>query len=423
MPVRSRAAAYLRNAAAAGRRAKARNCTTSRFVSVPADRTTLLSPTAVNAILAEVRQRQADGREVVSLMRGEPDFDTPVHIVEAAGRALAQGRTRYPDNRGEPALRQAIAARLQTDAGLSYDADAEILVTTGATLGIQVALMALINPGDEVLVPDPVYDAYRSPIRLAGGTVRPIRSTIREGRFVLPAAAVAAAIGPRSRVLVLNTPWNPTGTVFSAEELRELIDVLVTHDLFLISDEIYEALTFDGVRHVSPVSASAAARARTVVVNSLSKTYAMTGWRVGYNAAPAALTRVMLLVLQQMSRGPATFVQDAATEALTAPQHCVQTMREEYARRRAEVVAALRGLPHVRVLPPQGGFFAIIDLRETGIPSDAIRRRLLAEHGVAVVHGAAYGPGGEGTLRVSFGCGGDTLRRGLDRLAEGLRGL
>ena len=382
-----------------------------------------LVPTAVNAILAEVGRARDAGTSVVSLMRGEPDFATPAHISDAAARSLADGRTAYPDNRGEPALRQAIAAKLTRDNRLSYDPRAEILVTTGATLGIHAALTALVGDGDEVLLPDPIYDAYQSPIRLTGARVRSIASTIERGRFVITADALASAVTAASRALLLNTPWNPTGTVLREAELALIGDFVLEHDLALVSDEIYEAIVYDGHRHISPASLSNELRGRTVIVNSLSKTYAMTGWRVGYCAAPAPIADAMFLVLQQSSRGPATFVQDAATVALSASQAPVEEMRLEYARRRDLVARALGGLPRVRVLVPEGGFFAMVDLRETGVPSDEIRRRLLLQHGVAVVHGAAYGPRGEGTLRVSFGSGGESLARGLERLREGLAGL
>jgi aspartate aminotransferase len=388
-----------------------------------ATRTITLAPTAVNRILAEMRQLQAQGREIVSLMRGEPDFATPEAIATAAQEAIRAGRTRYPDNRGEPALRNAIATKLQRDNGVIYDAASEILVTTGATLGIQAALMAIVNEGDEVLLPDPIYDAYASPIHMAGGIVRSIPCPLRAGRFVLDAGALDAAVTRRSRVLILNTPWNPVGTVFSEQELRAVAAVIERHQLTLISDEIYEAITYERARHVSPASLSPAIRERTIVVNSLSKTYAMTGWRVGYCAAPSAVTQAMFLVLQQTSRGPATFVQDAAAEALAGSQEAVQRMRDEYTRRRSTVLQALGSIPNVTVLPPEGGFFAMVDVRGLGLPSDEIRRRLLHDAGVAVVHGAAYGPSGEGTLRVSFGSGGALLADGLDRLATGLTAL
>jgi aspartate aminotransferase len=380
-----------------------------------------LKATAVNAILAEMRALQLQGRDISSLMRGEPDFPTPPHIVDAAAEAMRAGRTRYPDNRGEPRLREAVAAKLRRDNGLVYDPDTEILVTTGATLGIYSALTALVGDGDEVLVPDPIYDAYASPIALAGGRLRSVRASVEGSRFALGAAAIEPALTPVSRVLLLNTPWNPVGTVFRESEIGEIADLVIKRDLMLISDEIYEAITYNGARHISPAALSQEVRERTVVVNSLSKTYAMTGWRVGYCAAPAPIISAMLLVLQQSSRGPATFVQDAAAAALNGPQGCVDSMRVEYARRREQVCGALDNLPRVRVLPPEGGFFAMVDIGELGVESNKVRRRLLHDHGVAVVHGAAYGAGGEGTLRVSFGSGGDTLTRGLERLREGLQ--
>jgi aspartate/methionine/tyrosine aminotransferase len=382
-----------------------------------------LRQTAVNAILSEVRVVQAQGKTVVSLMRGEPDFPTPARIADRAAAALRAGRTTYPDNRGEVTLREAVALKLTRDNGVTYDPASEILVTTGATFGIYAALTALLADGDEVLIPDPVYDAYQSPILLAGGRSRAVRSTIMDGRFAITAEAVESAVTPRSRVLLLNTPWNPTGTVFTDAELRAITDVVVRRNLVLISDEIYEAIVYDGHRHISPASLSSELRERTVLVNSLSKTYAMTGWRVGYCAGPAPLVNAMFLVLQQSSRGPATFIQDAAADALCGSQEPVDEMRRAYTARRATVIEALRGVPRVRVLAPEGGFFAMVDVRDLGMPSDDIRRRLLHDAGVVVAHGSAYGEGGEGTLRVSFASGGDNLTRGLDRLREGLSRL
>jgi aspartate/methionine/tyrosine aminotransferase len=386
----------------------------------PASRTRALAPTAVNSILAEVRQLRLQGRTPISLMRGEPDLATPAHIVEAACRALRDGRTGYPDNRGEPALREAVAEKLLRDTGFAYDPDTEILITSGATFGVWAALTATLNEGEEVLLPDPIYDAYVSPIRLAGGRPRPVRARIEQGRFRLGVEALEAVWTPACRLLLLNTPWNPTGTVFTREELAAIADFCRRRRLLLASDEIYEAIIYDGRRHVSPASLSEAARAGTVLINSFSKTYAMTGWRVGYVAAARPLIDAMYLVLQQSSRGPATFVQDAAVAALRGPQDCVARMREEYDRRRALVVEALRDVPGAGVLVPEGGFFAMVDVRDLGAPSNEIRRRLLCEHEVVVVHGAAYGAGGEGTLRVSFASGGDNLTQGLARLRQGL---
>jgi aspartate aminotransferase len=385
-----------------------------------AERVAALRPTAVNRVLQEAKQCQGN---LVSLMRGQPDTPTPMHIVEAAEKALRDGHTGYPDNQGEPILRQAVAEKLWRDNDLTYEPDREILVTDGATAGLFAALAVLIQAGDEVLLPDPIYDAYASPIAVWGGKAIPVPSAIRDGRFTIDRQALEAAVTPRCRVLLLNTPWNPTGAVFTQAELRQCMEFAAAHDLFVISDEIYETLVYDGRRHVSPANLSADARQRTIVVNSLSKSYSMTGWRVGYCAGPAEVIRAMLLVLQQFSRGPAMFVQDAAACALNADQGGVRKMAAEFQERRDRVVRALTGLPGVTPLVPEGGLFVMVDVRALGRPSDEVRRFLLEDAGVVVIHGSAYGAGGEGTLRVSFAGGGATLDQGLDRLRNGLQKL
>jgi len=388
-----------------------------------AARVAALHATAVNRVLAEVRPLQGEGRSLVSLMRGQPDTPTPPHIIEAAGRSLRDGRTGYADNQGEPNLRTAIAEKLARDNNLTYDPGREVLVTDGATCGLSTALAVLVEPGSDVLLPDPIYDAYAGPITLWGGRAVPVSSTVEDGRFVLGRTALEAALTPRTRVLLLNTPWNPVGTVFRQDELCDIMGLASARGLYVVSDEIYEALVYDGRRHVSPASLAVEAQARTVLVNSLSKTYAMTGWRVGYCAAPAEVVRAMLLVLQQSSRGPATFVQDAAACALRSEQGCVRSMAAEYQARRDAVVSRLSGIPGVGVPVPEGGLFVMVDVRRLGRSSDEVRRFLLREAGVVVIHGAAYGPGGEGTLRVSFAAGGPALEEGLTRLRQGLERL
>jgi aspartate/methionine/tyrosine aminotransferase len=353
-------------------------------------------------------------------MRGQPDTPTPAHVVEAAVRALRAGRTGYADNLGEPGLRRAVAEALARDQGLRYDPAREILVTDGATFGVCTALAALVNPGDEVLLPDPVYDAYASPVALWGGRAVGVPSEVRSGRFTFDRTALEAARGPSARAVLVNSPWNPVGTVLTRGELQGVVDFAAGNGLTLISDEIYSALVYDGRSHLSPAGLSPEARGRTVLVSSLSKTYAMTGWRVGYCAGPADLIAAMALVLQQSSRGPATFVQDAAECALRSDQSCVRLMTAEYQARRDLVMERLGDIPGVEPLKPEGGLFVMVDVRRLGRSSDEVRRYLLREAGVVVIQGAAYGPSGEGTLRVSFAAGGETLERGLERLRDGL---
>ena len=375
-----------------------------------------LRPTAVNSVLAEVREVTAQGRPVISLMRGEPDLPTPAHITAAAIDALHRGRTNYPDNRGEMKLREAVCRKLERDNALRYE-PAEILVTPGATFGIYAALAAILREGEEVMLPDPIYDAYQSPVLLCGGRIRRVEGRLNAGRFELTRQSLERSWNPACRLLILNDPWNPVGTVFTRAEIEAVAEFVNHRNLWLLSDEIYETLLYDGHRHHSP---AALCRERCILINSLSKTYAMTGWRVGYCAGPQAIIDRMFMVLQQSSRGPAMFVQDAAAVALSASQDCVEIMRLEYDRRRVRVMAELGGSG---VMKPEGGFFAMVDVRRTGLGSNEVRRRLLTEHGLVVIHGAAYGEEGEGTLRVSFAIGGPTLENGLRRLREGLASL
>jgi aspartate aminotransferase len=390
-----------------------------------AHRVSGLRPTAVNQVLREVRQLEAEGRSLISLMRGQPDTPTPRHIVEAAVRSLRNGRTGYPDNRGEASLREAVAQKVKREQGLTYDPEREILITDGATFGLAAALGALVEPDRAVLLPDPVYDAYEAAIKLWGGEPTPVKTRMENGRFTIDRSAFKHAWVSGTDVILLNTPWNPVGTVLNRNELAGIMEFAERQyfDNPVISDEIYESLVYDGRTHLSPAAVSASARNRTVIVSSLSKTYAMTGWRVGYCAGPAELIDAMFLILQQSSRGPATFVQDAATCALTSDQECVRRMATEYEARRNLVVERLRGIPRVEPLVPEGGLFVMVDVRNLGRPSNDVRRFLLHEAGVVVLHGSAYGPGGEGTLRVSFAAGGETLERGLDRLRTGLMQL
>lgn len=388
-----------------------------------AQRLELLQPTAVNAILQEVRELSGTGKTPVSLMRGAPDLPTPPHIVEAATEALAAGRTGYPDNRGEPLLRQAVSNAIASRGGPDYSAEDEVLVTSGATLGLYAALGAVLDPGDEVLLPEPVYDAYLSAIIHIGGIPRPVPATIRNGRFQLDPDRFEANCSDRTRALLINSPWNPTGTILTSEEWEPLIELAERHDLLVISDEIYETICYDDHQHRTPAALSDTARRRTIIVNSLSKTYAMTGWRIGFCAAPADVISAMYLVLQQSSRGPATFVQDAAVVALESSQQCVTDMTAQYASRRIQVQESLAGVAGVTVLSPEGGFFAMADVHDLPGSSDEIRRRLLHEQGVVVMHGGAYGASAEGTLRISFASGGENLSTGLSRLQQGLKSL
>lgn len=379
-----------------------------------------LQPTAVNSLLAEMQTYAAKHGEPASLLRGEIDLPTPSHIVEAAKAALDAGRTKYPDNQGEMTLRVAISEYLSQSQDLEYDPETEVLVTTGATFGMYAALMAVLDPGDEVLLPQPIYDTYLSTINLVGAEAKVVPASINDGPYTLNPDTLRAACSERTKALILNTPWNPTGTVLRDDEIASFMEIAQEHDLLVISDEIYEHILYDGRHHVSPAAIDDDARQRTIVINSLSKSYCMTGWRLGYCVAPPDLLEAMFLVLQQSSRGAATFVQDAGVAALQGSQDCLAEIREVFAERRQQLCDALFHLPKLKVFVPEGGFFAMLDVRQFGAPSAEISHRLLYEHGVAVMPGSVYGDSAEGTLRVSFAVGGKALAEGLSRLRQGL---
>lgn len=380
-----------------------------------------LRPSAVNRVLQKVRAAEAQGKKLVSLLRGEPDFPTPPHIVAAATDALRRGWTHYPPNPGIPELRRAVAAKMQRCNGMQVDADSEVLITDGATMGFYVAVATLCDAGDEVLIPEPVYDCYASQVASVGTAPVPVRAARVGNRFVLTRDALDASVSTKTKALLINTPWNPVGTVMRREELQTIGEFAVERDLFILSDEIYEAIVYDGASHVSIASLHPSFRERTVTINSFSKTYAMTGWRLGYNVAPPEITRAMLLVFQQASRGAATFVQHAGVAALEGAQDCVTEMQRAYASRRQLLAHGSRRA--ARWLLPEGGFFALLDVSATGRTSAEVADFLLEHAGVVVMDASVYGAACEGLLRVSFAVSPETIQAGLERLTEGLMQL
>jgi aspartate aminotransferase len=388
-----------------------------------ADRVCDLESTVVAGMLKRARELKSSGEPLISLVRGEPDFDTPGNIIHAASRAFERGETRYPPHRGIPELCVAIAEKVARDNGLRVDPHTDVLVTSGATMGSYLAIMSTVNPGDEILLPDPVYDAYRSIIRLAGGRPVPV-PTEREGNhYVLPAKALEAKVSPRSKVLLLNTPWNPTGTVMTRAELEELATVALRHNLYMIMDEVYEKIIFDGNAHISLASLAEEVKSRTITVNSFSKTYAMTGWRLGYNVAPAALIDAMARLSRQSSRGPATAIQWAGVEALRGPQDQVQAMASAYARRRVQIVDGLSMIEGVRVLAPEGTFFVFVDTSAFGLDSLTLATHILEKGRVISTPGQGYGSLGQGHLRLSFAASSEDIAMGVERMRIALGDL
>ncbi|MGZ5440798.1 MAG: pyridoxal phosphate-dependent aminotransferase [Thermoanaerobaculia bacterium] len=370
-----------------------------------------LLPGGILAITAECRRRRALGEQIIDLSLGEPDFDTPPHICEAAMLAIEEGGTRYTAPAGLPQLRQMIVRSLGAE-GLRF-APREVMVTCGATGAIFCALQALLRNDDEVLLPAPFYPQYLNPITLAGAHAVVIPTNANED-FKLDPQALRAAIAPRSRLLILNAPSNPAGVVYTHEELTAIAAVAREHQLTILSDEVYSAFTF-GKPFVSMASV---APERTLVVRSVSKTYAMTGWRVGFAAGPAALIAEMTAVQEACIVTPATVSQWAAVEALRGPQECVTTIRDEFARRRELATTKLRAIAGVHLAASDGGMFVFPDLSSRVSDVDAFCTTLLRQHGVAVVPGSEFGV--PGCIRISLGSGVDDLAVGIERLAAAL---
>jgi aminotransferase len=351
--------------------------------------------------------------DVISLGVGEPDFDTPAQIVEEGVRSLRAGRTHYTSNYGTIELRRALSAHLERLYGVTYDPASEICVTVGASEAVAATMAALVDPGDEVVLHEPSYVAYLPSIMFNGG-VPAFVSTTAATNFALTPDAVEAAITPRTKVLFLGYPCNPTGAVLDEATLRAIAEIAQRHDLLVVSDEIYDRLVYGGHRHI-PISSLPGMRERTVLMGGFSKAYAMTGWRVGYVCAPKDLLEGILKVHQYEIMSAPTTAQDAAIVALNTGEPDVARMHDEYDRRRRMFVDGLNaiGLPTVE---PLGAFYAFPSIKPTGLTSEQFSERLLFEHKVAVIPGNAFGPSGEGHVRATLATSYEDLEEALRRI-------
>lgn len=341
---------------------------------------------------------QAQGANVIHLGIGRPSDDTPEPICAATKAALDAQCVHYGDLQGTRALRHALAARYRREQGLDIGAD-EVLITNGVTQASFAAFMAAIDPGDEVIVLDPYYPQHNSKIALLGGMVVPVAMACGAGRFALDEPALRAAITPRTRMLVLINPGNPTGTVWTRGELQRLAALAIEHDLLVLADEVYEYIVFDGRSHLSLASLPGMWE-RTITVSAFTKAYAMDGWRIGYAVAPAPIIRQMKLVTTNLTTHPNVFAQQGAIEAVTGSQLPRQHMLENDRRRRDLVVERLSRIPGIRCPRPEGSIYAFPDIRELGLSSAELSHRLLEGAHVAVEAGAFYGHRGEGHLRL-----------------------
>ncbi|PYD79545.1 pyridoxal phosphate-dependent aminotransferase [Komagataeibacter sucrofermentans] len=378
-------------------------------MDLTAARLARISPSQTIAISTKARELKAAGKDIISLSAGEPDFDTPDSIKKAAIRAIEAGETKYTDVAGTPALRRAIAERFRADNGLDYTWD-EVIVANGGKQIIYNAMVATINPGDEAIIPAPCWVSYPDIVALAEGTPVIVPCSVENG-FKLQPAELEAAITPRTKWLLLNSPNNPTGAAYSFEEMRGLCDVLLRHpDVWILTDDIYNKLVYDGFRAPTVVEVEPRLRDRTVTMNGVSKAYAMTGWRIGYSAAPVQMTRAMNKLQGQSTSGPGSVSQAAAVEALTGPQDFIGTMVSTYQARRDLVVGMLNEAKGLSCPVPEGAFYVFPSLvgclgktsaGGTLIDTDeAFVTALLDEEGVATVHGSAFMFAGH--FRISY---------------------
>jgi aminotransferase len=346
---------------------------------------------------------------------GEPDFDTPRIVVEAGVESLREGRTHYTSNYGTLELRRALADELERRYGVRYDPEHELLVTVGASEAVDLAVRATCDPGDEVILHEPSYVAYVPAIVFAGGVVRHVPTRF-EDEFALDPVAVEAAVTPRTKALFLGYPCNPTGAVLPPDVQDALAEIAVRHDLLVYSDEIYDRLVYGSYTH-RPMSALPGMRERTVHIGGFSKAYAMTGWRVGYVAAPAPILEGIVKVHQYGIMSAPTLAQDAALVALTEAEPAVEAMVAEYDRRRRLLVDGLNRIG-LETFEPRGAFYAFPRITSTGLSDEEFTERLLTEEAVAVVPGSAFGPSGAGHVRMCYATAYEKVEEALVRLAR-----
>lgn len=355
-----------------------------------------------------------EGRPVVPFYIGRPDFDTPEHIKDAAKQALDRGITAYTSNYGLPELREAIAQNLYIERGWTVDPETQVIVTVGANEGILMAMLATLNPGDEVLIPDPMWLHYFYCARLADARV--VGVPLRESNsFQLDPAELEERITNRTRMVLINSPHNPTGAVFTPEVISAVADVVYRHGLILVTDEIYEKMVYGGAAHVSPCGIEKIAD-QTILIHGFSKTYAMTGWRLGYAVASSKLVDALIRVHQYTTVCATSFAQAGAVAAMNGPQDCVRNMVAEFDRRRQALVDAFADMPGTSLVTPRGAFYAFPNVSALGANSAEVAEQLLDRAGVAVVPGSAFGEQGEGHIRISYACSLADVQRGMEAM-------
>jgi aspartate aminotransferase len=384
-----------------------------------AQRATILTPSLTLSIDSKAKAMKAEGIDVCGFGAGEPDFDTPEHIKAAAMASLDGGFTKYTPSSGTPELRQAISDKFKADNGLEYK-PSQVVVSNGAKHSCYNAILATCQPGDEVIIPAPYWLSYPEMVRLAGA--EPVFvPTKEENGYKMTAEEFQDAMTPRTKMVIINSPGNPTGSVYTREELEALVEVAIEEEILILSDEIYEKLTYDGAQHVSVASLSQDAYNLTITINGFSKAYAMTGWRLGYLGAPEPIAKAIDAIQSHSTSNPCSFAQMGALAALRGDQAPVEDMRAEFDLRRQYMVGRMKSIPRITVVEPKGAFYVLANISQLGLNSANFAERLLSKHHVAVVPGVAFGD--DRTIRLSYATSLDIIKKGIDRLEEFCRTL
>ena len=373
-----------------------------------------VSPSLTLAISAKAKAMKAKGIDVCSFSAGEPDFPTPKHICEAAKTALDEGKTRYGAAVGELKLRKAIALKLKNDNNLNYQAE-NIIVTNGGKFSLYNLMQASIEPGDEVIIPAPYWLSYPEMVELAGGTPV-IVDTLAENDYKITPEQLDRAITPQTKLFVFNSPSNPTGTVYSPDEVRALAEVIVQRDILVVSDEIYEKILYDDAVHLSMGSIDDDIFARTITSSGFAKSHSMTGWRVGYAAAPLEIIKAMAKIQGHSTSNVCTFAQYGAIAALESSQECVREMLAAFALRRSYMYEAVNAIPQLSCPKPFGAFYLFVDISQTGKTSLDFCNELLETKQVAAIPGIAFGM--DNCIRFSYATDMDTIKEGIKRLSD-----
>ena len=378
-----------------------------------------LSPSLTLAIDSKAKQMKADGQDVVGFGAGEPDFDTPQHIKDAAARALAAGFTKYTPASGIPELRQAVADKFKRENGLSYK-PSQIIISCGGKHSCYNTILATCEEGDEVIIPAPYWLSYPEMVKLA--SARPvIVETTDKTEFKITPQQLRAAITPRTRLFILNSPSNPTGSVYSPDEIKALGDICVEKNVLIMSDEIYEHLLYDGAKHKSVASFSPAHQEHTIVVHGFAKAWSMTGWRLGFLAAPEPIAKVIDAIQSHSTSNPTSFAQKGGVAALTGPQDHLKTWLAEFDKRRSYAHQKLNSIPGISCVNAKGAFYLFPKVSGTGLKSAEFCAKLLEAEKVAAVPGIAFGA--DDYIRISYATGMANIEKGLERIGKFVRSL